>query len=526
MKIAISQNNYRIGDFDGNKTKIVNAIRKAKDSGADLVVFAEYAISGTPACDFLGRASFLNACEESLDEIAAESDGISVLVGLPMQQEGVTVSAAAFIQNGQIVNYITKKNVDFGEERAYISSGLGSEYVTVAGQKVAVALGHDVFDDEEYFAYSDTLVVMCADPFFRRRISWRYDMLKRKAFTNSRNMILVNQVGANTDVVYDGSSAIFDKRGEAVMLLDSFDEDYAELELDADNKPLAVPESNKTVNHFKAIKLCLRDFFSKNGYRKAALVLTGGVDSAVVAAMAVEALGRRNVMALLLPTGFSKFHLYEDAKSVATKLGIRYFDVDIDDAFSRMREKAQRYSTEVSVEASENLQARMAGCTLMGLLDCTGAIPLNTCNKTEIAIGDGTMYGNYIGYLSVLGDMYKHDVYALARYINRDEEVIPNRILARIPSAELKPAVFNRPKQLPSYDMLDAVLYRILEERQGKEEILNAGFDADMVDDTLEMLAASRTARYQFCPILKLSASPFNKTGNLYPITADCGFSK
>ena len=266
-------------------------------------------------------------------------------------------------------------------------------------------------------------------------------------------------------------------------------------------------------------------FLFQNGYTKAALVLTGGVDSAVVAAMLVEALGRRNVLALLLPTGFSKFHKYENAKLVASTLKIAHFDVDIDDAFSRLKKKASEY-IDVTEEAGEALQSRIAGSVLMGVYDCMGAVPVNTSNKTEIAIGDVTMYGNQVGFLSVLGDLYKHDVYALARYLNREREMIPNEIMARIPSAEVKPEIFGKPKQLPSYEVLDAILYRLLEEGQSMEEITNAGFDSEVVGDVLDVLASSRMCRYQFCPILRLSSHPFNKAGNLQPITADYGFAK
>lgn len=526
MKIAIAQSDYKVGDFDGNKAKIISAIERAKNNGVDLVVFAEYAICGTPACDFLRMTSFLTACEDALTDIADVCDGISVLVGLPLVQNGKTMSAAAFVQNGQVLNYITKRNVTLAEERPYVNRGLGSDYVTVGGRKIAVALGQDMFDDDEYFANADVVVGMCADPFFRRRITWRYDKLRKRAFTKSKNIVFVNQVGAASEVVYYGSSAVFNAKGEAIALLADFEEDYAELDIDAENEALEVPERNdKTTNHFKAIRLGLKDFFAKNGYTKAALVLTGGVDSAVVAAMLVEALGRRNVLALLLPTGFSKFHKYENAKLVASTLKIAHFDVDIDDAFSRLKKKASEY-IDVTEEAGEALQSRIAGSVLMGVYDCMGAVPVNTSNKTEIAIGDVTMYGNQVGFLSVLGDLYKHDVYALARYLNREREMIPNEIMARIPSAELKPEIFGKPKQLPSYEVLDAILYRLLEEGQSMEEITNAGFDSEVVGDVLDVLASSRMCRYQFCPILRLSSHPFNKAGNLQPITADYGFAK
>lgn len=519
MRVAVAQLNYTIGDLEGNKIKIIGAVNRAKDAGADLVVFAEQAISGTPAYDLLNNASFLEMCEDSLVEIAACCENISVLVGLPLQHGTQTVSAAALIQNRKIVRYITKKNVPSRDERGFISPGKGVEYFKIGGHKVAVALDRDGTMEEQYAGYADTLINMASFPYSRAIVERRYEHFRDRSFTLGLNLVFVNQVGGHTDIVYDGSSSVFNSKGEAVALLKKFEEDFVVVDFDADNKPVEIPYQNKTENVYMAMRLGLGDFFRKNGYANACLGLSGGIDSAVVAAIAVEELGAENVRVLMLPSQYSSDHSVDDALEMATKLGLEYSIVPITDTYKDVLtalEPVFGKDTEFGV-TEENIQARLRCVMLMALSNKYGCKLLNTSNKSELAVGYGTLYGDNTGVLSIMGDVYKSEVFDLARYINRNGEVIPESIIVKEPSAELRPNQKDT-DVLPSYDDTDAILYRMIEQGQSCDEIVNAGFDAQVVCKIWDMILLNEQKRYQFCPTLRVSTRPFG-TGRVMPIT-------
>ncbi len=518
MKVALAQLNYTIGDFEANKVKIIDAIGRARREGADLAVFAEAAISGTPAYDLLNNVAFLESAESALVEIAAASDGIAVLVGLPVQQGNRTVSAAAFIDDRRICRYITKRSVTMRDEMPFLSSGRGCEYVSVAGSKVAVVVGGDIMERHEYVRYADTVVNLSAHSYSRACIEKRYDVLSQLSYTAGKNFVFVNQIGGSTDIIYDGSSAVYDSHGRAVALLGSFREDFAVVDLDADNRPLQPSYQNKTANVYSAIKLGLSDFFGKNGYATACLGLSGGIDSAVVAAIAAEVLGPENVRVLLMPSLYSSDHSVEDAELMARSLGLPYDVAPITEIYAQVLNTMKPVLGDQSFGVTEeNIQARIRCVMLMALSNRFGNILLNTSNKSELAVGYGTLYGDNTGVLSILGDVYKSEVFDLARHINREREVIPERILQKEPSAELRP--FQKDTDcLPPYDVVDAVIYRMIEEGQHREEIIGAGFDAETVNRIHDMILRNEQKRYQFCPILRVSTRPFGK-GRVMPIT-------
>ena len=524
MKVAVAQLNYTIGGFENNKIKIIDRINKAKEEGVDLVVFAEHAISGTPAYDLLNKVNFLEFSEEALVEIAAFCEGISVLVGLPIQQGPTTVSAAAFIQNRKIKHYITKRRVVRREEMGFISSGHGSEYININGHKVFVVIGDDSNYAEEYSGSADTVVIMSAQPYARARIEERYDQLTQQAFRMGANMVYANQMGAQTDIIYDGSSAIFNEKGQPVALLKSFEEDFSVIDLAKDNPVVDIPYQDKTDNVYKAIKMGLRDFFSKNGYTKACLGFSGGIDSAVVAAIAVEVLGADNLEAILMPSLFSSDHSVEDAIEMADKLGIPYHIVPITDTYNVILDAMKPVfgdDTDFGV-TEENIQARIRCVMLMAYSNKYGHMLLNTSNKSELAVGYGTLYGDNTGVLSIIGDLYKGEVFSLARHINRNGEMIPENILQKEPSAELKPDQKDT-DILPPYDETDAIIYRMIELMQSREEIVNAGFDKEIVYKIYGMILKNEQKRYQFCPTLRVSTCAFGKD-RVMPITSKYGF--
>lgn len=523
MKVAVAQLNYTIGAFDANKMKIVDAIERAKKAGADVAVFAEYAISGAPAYDLLNKVQFLEMCEEALVEIAAFCDNITVVIGLPIQHSHNTLSAAAIIQNRRVVSFVTKHDVERRDEAAYLTAGDGCEYFFINGHKVAVVLGHDIASTD-FVRATDTVIFLDADRWRRRRIERRYAFMAERAYVTERNIVYVNQMGGHTDTIFDGSSAVFNHRGEAIALLDSFKEDFALVDLDADNKAIEIPYQDKTVNTMAAIKLGLGDFFAKNGFKRACLGLSGGIDSAVVAAIAADVLGPENVRVLLMPSQFSSDHSVEDSIALAENLGVKYDIVPITDAYKLVSEAMAPIfgaDNEFGV-AEENIQSRLRSVLLMALSNKFGDVLLNTTNKSELALGFSTLYGDSAGVLSILGDVYKRDVYALAHLINRENDIIPESIIEKEPSAELRPDQKDI-DYMPPYDVVDAIIYRMLEEGQSREEIINAGFDSEVVYKIYGNILRNVQKRYQFCPVLRISHCTFGKD-RVMPLTSKYGF--
>ncbi len=521
MKIAIAQLNYTIGDFEGNRGKIVEHVRRAKKDGAHAVFFAEQAVSGRPAYDLLNDVVFLEKCNETLAEIAAECKGITAVVGLPLQIDNCTISAAAVIHDGKISKYIGKQNVMSRDERYHIGHSKGYEFVRVDGKNVAVVIGSDILVPEQDFGgRADLVVSLKSSRYARGVIADRHEFYSRLAFRTHCPVAFVNQVGGQTDIVYYGSSAVFGKKGETVCQLNNFQEDYAVIDMDAENPPIHVPEQNKTANVYEAVKLGLKDYFAKNGFRQACVGLSGGIDSAVVAALAAEVLGPENVRALMMPSQFSSDHSVEDAVALAENLGIRYDIVPITEIFGQVREAMAPVFGDMPFDVTEeNMQSRIRGLLMMSLSNKYGCVVLNTSNKSEIAVGYGTLYGDTIGALSLLGDIYKTEVYDLARYINRKKEVIPVNTLQKAPSAELRPEQKDS-DSLPLYDVLDAILYRMIEENQGVYEIIAAGFDNDTVKRVYRMFVRNGYKRYQFCPVLRMSTCTMRKD-RILPLTYD-----
>lgn len=525
MKLAIAQLNYTIGDFTSNKAKIINAINLAKADGANLIAFAEFAISGSPAYDLLNRVNFLMLCEDTLAEIAQACDGIAAIVGLPIQQNCSTLSAAAFIQNRKIVKFISRKLVNNRDDVAFISSGSDDNSIVIDDRNFSIVLGDDILNPDQFLsAPTHSVINIGASQYARQIIEKRYNFFGKLAFRIDSNIVFVNQVGANTDVIYDGSSAVFNHKGEPIALLDSFREDYRVIDLDGDNTPLEIPYQNKTKNVYNAIKLGLHDFFAKNGYTKACLGLSGGIDSAVVAALAVEVLGPQNVKVLLMPSQFSSDHSVEDAVKMAELLGVDYNIVPISDIYKLIvSDMAPVFgeNTDFGI-TEENIQARIRGMLLMALSNKFGHILLNTSNKSELALGWGTLYGDNTGMISILGDVYKSEVFDMARYINRDSVIIPENILLKAPSAELRPEQKDS-DYLPPYDITDAIIYRMIENGQSREEVANAGFDAEVVGKIYRMILQNEPKRRQLCPVLRVSTCPF-RSSRIVPITSKYGF--
>ena len=501
MKIAIAQLNYTIGDIDGNASKIIDSINKAKAQRADLVIFAEQAVSGTPAFDLLRKTTFLELCEDALVEIASCCDGIAAIVGLPILTREGTISAAALIQDRKVLRYVGKKYITARREMGFLVPSKGFEYATIKGHKCAIIVGDDLSREHDFDKSVETVISINARKYGKGTMTYRYDMMRHLSFVEAKNLVLVNQVGGATDIVYDGTSGAFNNRGELVLMMKQFEEDFQIFDTKAQNPPVGVPSTynDRTRMVYQAARCGLRDFFLKNGYKKACIGLSGGIDSAVVACLAADALGAGNVRALLLPSQFSSDHSVEDAKKLAENLGVEYNVIPITEIYTSVVNTLKPVIGGREFDATEeNIQTRIRTVLLMAVQ-----------NKTE-------------GAFSPTGDLYKSEMYDVARYINRTfGNVIPENILDKEPSSELHPGQKDS-DILPPYEVVDAILLRMIEEGQHREEIVNAGFDSEVVEKIHCMIMRNEKKRYQFPPVLRLSMCSFGHE-RLMPLTNKYG---
>lgn len=525
MKIAIAQLNYTIGDVDGNTSKIIDAINKAKAQRADLVIFAEQSVSGTPAFDLLRKTTFLELCEDALVEIASCCDGIAAIVGLPILTHEGTISAAALIQDRKVLRYVGKKYITARREMGFLVPSKGYEYATIKGHKCVIIVGDDLSREHDFDKSVETIISINARKYGKGTMTYRYEMMRNLAFVESKNIVMVNQVGGSTDIVYDGTSGALNSRGELVLMMKNFEEDFQIFDTRAAMKPVEVPSTynDRTRLVYEAARCGLRDFFRKNNYLKASVGLSGGIDSAVVACIAVDALGAENVRALLMPSPFSSDSSVEDAKALARNLGIDYNVIPISEIYTSVVNTLKPVIGGTGFDATEeNIQTRIRTVLLMALQNKTDYILLNSSNKSENALGLCTLYGDTAGAFSPTGDLYKSEMYDLARYINRTQgDPIPESILTKEPSSELHPGQKDS-DILPPYEVVDAILFRMIEEGQHREEIINAGFDSEVVEKIHAMIMRNEKKRYQFPPVLRLSACSFGHE-RLMPLTNKYG---
>ena len=524
MKIAIAQLNYTIGDVEGNTSKIIDSIQKAKERKADLVIFAEQAVSGTPAFDLLRKTTFLELCEDALVEIASCCDGIAAIVGLPILTAEGTISAAALIQDRKVLRYVGKKYITARREMGFLVGSKGYEYATIKGHKCAIVVGDDLSRERDYDKSVETVISINARKYGKGTMTYRYEVMRNLSFVEGKNIVMVNQVGGSTDIVYDGTSGAFNNRGELVLMMKNFEEDFQIFDTRAQARPVVIPTSgDRTRLVYEAARCGLRDFFLKNGYRKASIGLSGGIDSAVVACLAADALGRENVRALLMPSQFSSDHSVEDAKALAENLGIEYNVIPITEIYKSVVDTLKPVIGGTEFDATEeNIQTRIRTILLMAVQNKTDYVLLNSSNKSENALGLCTLYGDTAGAFSPTGDLYKSEMYDVARYINRTfGNPIPENILDKEPSSELHP---NQKDSdiLPPYEVVDAILYRMIEEGQHREEIVNAGFDSEVVEKIHSMIMRNEKKRYQFPPVLRLSMCSFGHE-RLMPLTNKYG---
>jgi len=540
MKIALAQLNYHIGNFEANTKKIIDHIELARDKGADLVVFAELAICGYPPRDFLEFDEFIALCEEAAQEIARHCKEIACIVGLPIKNDILQgkdlYNAAYFIENGT-VKAIARKALlptyDVFDEYRYFEPATQFGCIDFKGKKIALTICEDLWNindnplyvsnpmDELIKEEPDVMINIAASPFSYTHDDARIKVLSDNAKKYQLPVFYVNQVGAQTEIIFDGGSLVFDADGEMKAEMKYFEEDLqvfdlSEIENVRNKYPKAERLSDIEQIH-DALVLGIKDYFRKSGFSKAVLGLSGGIDSAVVCALACRALGAENVMAVLMPSKFSSDHSVQDAIDLVNNFGCMQEIIPI-------KEVAQAFDTVLAPAfkglpfnlTEENIQARTRGTIVMAMSNKFGYILLNTSNKSECAVGYGTLYGDMCGAIGVIGDVYKTQVFELAKYINKDRELIPVNTIVKPPSAELRPDQKDS-DSLPDYDVLDKILYHHIEEKQGSKSIIAKGFDEALVQRVLKLVNIAEFKRYQTPPILRVSPKAFGM-GRRMPI--------
>lgn len=541
MKIALAQVNYLIGDFEGNTRKILNHIEKAKSQQADLVVFAELSICGYPPRDFLEFDDFIHRCYDQIELIAAQCKDIAVIVGAPSinpNPKGKPLyNTAFFLANGKIETEVHKTllpTYDIFDEYRYFEPNRSFSIIPFKGKNIALTICEDLWNisdnplyiqspmDELALLNPDVMINIAASPFHSEQAHDRLDIMVRNTAKYQIPLVYVNHVGAQTELLFDGGSMVVDKHGVVQCMTKFFEEDFCVTDIDALETEIRITQNetpDKIALIHDALVMGIRDYFKKLNFGKAILGLSGGIDSAVTLALAAEALGAENVRAVLLPSRYSSEHSIDDAVGLAKNLGCQYDLIPIDDAFSAFEKSLEPVFNGIPFGlAEENIQARTRAVLLMGMANKLGYILLNTSNKSEAAVGYGTLYGDMCGGISVLGDVYKTDVFKLAWYINRNQEIIPENSITKPPSAELRPDQKDS-DSLPEYDLLDQILYLYIEKRQGPTEIIAAGYEAAIVNRVLKMVNSNEWKRQQTPPILRVSYKAFG-SGRRMPIVA------
>jgi NAD+ synthase (glutamine-hydrolysing) len=565
MKVYVAQQNYHIGNFELNKQKMIGEVAKAVQMGADLVVFSELSVCGYPPRDFLEFEDFLLQAESTVNEIAKHSQTIGILIGAPTrnpQKEGKDLfNSAILLFEGKIQGIAHKTllpNYDIFDEYRYFEPAYNWNVIPFKGKKIAVTICEDIWNlgdnplyrvcpmDELMKQSPDLMINISASPFDYDHDEDRKEVIRLNVMKYKLPMIYCNAVGAQTEIIFDGGSLVYTASGHLKHELSYFGEDavlvdtddlfgdetqgqqqHPKIEMDMRVAKTTDPEKiigyltneNNIAQIKSALIAGIRDYFSKLGFKKAILGSSGGIDSAVVLSLAVEALGSENVTAILMPSSFSSEHSVEDAKRLSEQLGNPYHVIGIGGIYDIFLQSLEPLFKDTTFGvAEENIQSRSRGNLLMAIANKFGYVLLNTSNKSELATGYGTLYGDMAGGLSVIGDLYKTQVYALARYINRKQEIIPENILTKAPSAELRPNQKDS-DSLPEYDILDKLLYFYIERRKGPAEIIAMGFDEALVRKTLRMVNLNEYKRNQFCPIIRVSTKAFG-VGRRLPIVA------
>ncbi len=546
MKLALAQLNFKVGDFEGNKEKIIKQIEIASNNKADLIIFSELAICGYPPLDLLTREDFVIRVAATMNEIATYCLDTAAIIGGPSinpNSRGKQLfNSAWFLSDGKAVPLVHKTllpTYDVFDEYRYFQPNQSFNILSFKGKRIAITICEDLWDDQpveaafsrnQLYTISplqklstlrpDFVINIAASPFSHHQHELRRQVICKKAAQYKLPIFYVNQVGANTELIFDGGSMVVDASGKVIYRLQHFEEEmyFTSTNLNA-KEPDIMENLDVTELIYNALVLGLKDYFLKSGLKTATIGLSGGLDSAVTAAIAVAALGNENVHGILLPSQYSSDHSIDDAQRLVKNLNIGSSIIPIKDIYYSFETALAPIFKNCKPDVTEeNLQARIRGTLLMAFSNKFGHILLNTSNKSESAVGYGTLYGDMNGGLSILGDVYKTDVYKLAHFMNRKKEVIPINTIVKPPSAELRPDQKDS-DSLPEYDVLDAILFQHIERNQSAMEIEKLGFDLAITERVIKMVNRNEYKRFQCPPILRISGKAFG-FGRRMPIVA------
>lgn len=521
MRIAIPQINYTTGDIAGNSEKIIGAIQKAKAEKAELVIFPELAICGTMSQDLFEKEDFINECRASVERIALRCERIAAIIGAPNldTENGIMYNSAYFIQDGEVTDGVHKtilSDYDIFNESRYFVAGEDNTPIRYKNKNLRIIF--DEYEADTIDKQDNLIIYIGITPFSATSQTTREQTFASLARQYGKALFAVNYVGADTAIIYSGNSTVHNPQGQLIARLKDFSEDFTVIDTDhlAKMPALKTQAEDRISLIHKALATAIRDYFRKNGFTSAILGLSGGIDSAVVAALAAEALGAENVKGLLMPSGFSTDHSIQDALDLAKNIGLPHEIIPIKDIYEQYLQALKPAFKELPFNvAEENIQARVRGMLVMAMSNKFGHIALNTSNKSEAAVGYGTLYGDLCGSLGIIGDVYKSDVFKLARHINKTRLIIPENTITKAPSAELRPDQKDQ-DSLPPYEELDVILQLYIEENLSAQAIINKGYKKETVNKTISLVDRSNYKRFQCPPILRVSNKAFGE-GRKYP---------
>lgn len=545
MKIALVQINPTVGDFTGNLEKIVSASRRAAAEGARLAVFSELVLCGYPPADFLEKPSFLARCRTAVDELAAAARDLptAVLAGVALPANGgggkPAVNAAVLLDGGRLLLEQHKRLLPFYDvfdEQRYFSPSQHQKIVELDGVRLAVTICEDAWNDKNFWPrplytvdpveelmreQPAVHINLSSSPYWHGKRVMRRQMLAAIARRDGVPVLLSNQVGGNDSLIFDGSSLALNARGELIAQAASFEEDMVLVDpFDAQATEKAIPAcvEDDTEAAYRALVLGTRDYVRKCGFSKALVGLSGGIDSALVACIARDALGAENVMGVGMPSPYSSAGSIDDSRQLAANLGIRFEVIGISGLFSEFTRALEPLFAGAKPDTTEeNIQSRIRGDLLMALSNKFSSLVLTTGNKSEMAVGYCTLYGDMVGALAVIGDLVKTRVYAVCHWLNRAGEVIPRAILEKPPSAELRPDQKDT-DSLPPYDVLDPIIEGYVERYETPEQIARANcFPLELVQQVVRLVERSEYKRQQAAPVLKVTPKSFG-SGRRFPI--------
>jgi len=539
MKIALSQINTQIGHFSENLEKILQDLENAKKKKADLIVFPELTLTGYPPKDLLEKPSFVDRNLSALRQIAKKARGIACIVGFvdvnPEKIGKPLFNAAAFLREGKVERIFHKRLLpayDVFDESRYFEPGLANPVFRYKGRNIGLSICEDIWNDESILGRklyaanpieeliqegADLFINISASPYSMGKRSTREKLLSKVAQAARAPLIYVNLVGGNDDLIFDGSSLVFDAEGEICHRLKSFEEDFQVIDLDQ-LKPEPFYQVHEMEKVRKALVLGIKDYMQKSGFKKALLGLSGGIDSCLVATLAAEACGAKNVLGVSMPSPYSSQSSVSDAKALAKNLGIHYRSIPIEDIYKAYPSTLDWDAKPRKVDvALQNIQARIRGNLLMALSNREGYLLISTGNKSEMAVGYCTLYGDMAGGLAVISDLPKTLVYQLSRYLNKKHRAIPESVFRKAPSAELAP---NQKDQddLPPYETLDEILKLYIEDNKSPTQIVKLGYAKKIVQDVVQRVDRNEYKRQQAPPGLRVTSKAFGY-GRRIPLT-------